>query len=392
MKQDNTLPALAGTLVEIVPNGKRFRAVTLANKDLTEFVRPWMRKNAFQNDMCLELVATKTGGYQWRKVDKSKFRIPTTMATPLPSERLAMAVDEPKMTHDEIINFIKLSPAKKPTHLVISDMKWKYLIRSTTRGKNILLTGPSGCGKTLATQCVQAVMDRPSFYFNLGATQDPRSTLIGNTHFRKEEGTFFSQSLFVTAINTPHAIIMLDEISRAHPDAWNILMTVLDEGQRYLRLDEKEDSPTIAVAPGVTFIATANVGMEYTSTRIMDRALLDRFVIIEMEPLEQQEEFDLLRKMFPEVAEQELKAIAEVASHTREQVKSDDPKVNSIISTRASVEMASLIYDGFSLAEVAEVCIYPFFSNSGGLESERTYMRQYVQKLIPAGSSSTTPW
>ena len=47
-------------------------------------------------------------------------------------------------------------------------------------------------------------------------------------------------------------------------------MTVLDGGQRYLRLDEAEGSPIVDVE-GVTFIATANIGNEYTSTRVMDR-------------------------------------------------------------------------------------------------------------------------
>ena len=50
-------------------------------------------------------------------------------------------------------------------------------------------------------------------------------------------------------------------------------MTVLDGGQRYLRLDEVEGSPIVDVAEGVTFIAT-NIGNEYTSTRVMDRASL----------------------------------------------------------------------------------------------------------------------
>jgi hypothetical protein len=53
-----------------------------------------------------------------------------------------------------------------------------------------------------------------------------------------------------------------------------------------------------------------------------------------------------------------------------------------MVSTRASVEMASLVYDGFTLQESAEVSIVPFFSADGGLESERTYVRQLVQKYI----------
>ena len=40
------------------------------------------------------------------------------------------------------------------------------------------------------------------------------------------------------------------------------------------------------------------------------------------------------------------------------------------------------LYDGFTLAEAAEVTIYPLFSEDGGLDSERTYMKQVVQKYV----------
>jgi MoxR-like ATPase len=262
----------------------------------------------------------------------------------------------------------------------MEDLKWKYLIRSAVRAKNIMMTGPSGCGKTMASKALVKALDRPDFYFNLGATQDPRATLIGNTQFSKDKGTFFSESAFVTAIKTPNAVILLDELSRAHPDAWNILMTVLDQGQRYLRLDEADGSPIVNVAEGVTFIATANIGNEYTSTRVMDRAILDRFVTIEMNVLDDVQELGLLKFMFPEVDENDLKAIAEISHHTRTQSMSENGKLTSMVSTRASVEMAGLIYDGFQLSEAAEISIYPFFSQDGGVDSERTYIKQLVQK------------
>jgi len=244
------------------------------------------------------------------------------------------------------------------------------------------MTGPAGCGKTMAAKALVKSLDRPDFYFNLGATQDPRATLIGNTQFSKDKGTFFSESAFISAIKTPNAVILLDELSRAHPDAWNILMTVLDQGQRYLRLDEAEGSPIVNVAEGVTFIATANIGNEYTSTRVMDRAILDRFVTIEMDVLNDEQEFGLLSYMYPEVSQDDLKAIAEIAHHTRTQAMSDSGKVTSMVSTRASVEMAGLVYDGFDLFESAEISIFPFFSNDGGVDSERTYVKQLVQKYV----------
>ena len=286
-----------------------------------------------------------------------------------------------KIEADPILDFIhNKAVSLRPKTLVMPDLKWKYLVRSAMRGKNIMMTGASGCGKTMAAKRLVEALERPEFYFNLGATQDPRGTLIGNTHFNPAEGTTFSESLFVKAIQTEDAIILLDEISRAHPEAWNILMTVLDAGQRYLRLDEHENSPTIKVAKGVTFVATANIGNEYTATRSMDRALVDRFIIVEMDTLDKDQESALLKDLHPGVTQVQSDAIAEIASMTRKEVKSDAPKITNSISTRISVEMAGLLEDGFDLAEVAEVCIYPFFDEDGGVDSERTFMKQVVQK------------
>lgn len=286
----------------------------------------------------------------------------------------------PDAGHKEVTDFIHNSVGLKPKSLIMNDLKWKYLVRSAMRGRNIMMVGPAGTGKTIAAKELVKALERPDFYFNLGATQDPRATLIGNTHFSKEDGTYFSESLFVKAIQTENAVILLDELSRAHPEAWNILMTVLDLNQKYLRLDEKDGAPTIKVAPGVSFIATANIGNEYTSTRVMDRALQDRFITIEMDQLDEITEFKLLKMKYPAAHLPSLKAVAEIANLTRKDMKSAAPKLSSCLSTRACVEIASLIYDGFTLTEAAEVAIYPFFSEDGGVDSERTYVKQLVQK------------
>ncbi len=117
---------------------------------------------------------------------------------------------EPKEI-DPIFALITNSAKIKPNDLEISDIKWKYLIRSAVRGKNIMMVGPAGCGKTQAAKALPVATGRPFFYFNLGATQDPRSTLIGNTHF-KDGATTFDESAFVKAIQTENAVILLDEL------------------------------------------------------------------------------------------------------------------------------------------------------------------------------------
>jgi len=346
-----------------------------------------LRKVA-DTDQVLHRITTKTGKTQWRAKDFEDFRYLFESAVEL-DESMNFSNEK----HEDIVEFIANSPHMIPASLVISDTKWKYLVRSILRGRNILMTGPSGCGKTLVAQTLSNIFeDRPYFYFNLGSTQDARSTLIGNTHFSKDEGTFVSEALFVQAISTPNAIILLDEFSRAHHDAVNILMTVLDQNQKYLRIDEAPDTPTVAVAEGVTFIATANIGAEYTATRVLDRAILDRFQIIEMDTLDVDQEVGLLNLKYPEVEDTTIRAISEIADHTRKVVRSDDPKVSTIVSTRQTVEMTSMIYDGFTLEESAEVCVYPFYSDAGGVDSERTYMKQLIQKYVTTDAGSETPW
>ena len=250
-----------------------------------------------------------------------------------------------------------------------------------------MMTGPAGCGKTLGAKSLVNALDRPNFYFNLGATQDPRATLIGNVHFDKNKGTFFSESLFVKAIQTPNAVILLDELTRAHPDAWNILMTVLDYGQRYLRLDEQDGQSTIKVAEGVCFVATANIGNEYTATRQLDKALMDRFTVIEMDTLTDEEEAGLLTYLFPTVDTDTLSNVAKIAFMTRQESLTDNPRISSGVSTRTSVEIAGLLFDGFSLEESADITIYPQYDADGGVDSERTFVKQIVQKFIDDGSN-----
>jgi len=287
---------------------------------------------------------------------------------------------QPVVEMDAAMALITNAANIKPIDLEMSDIKWKYLVRSAVRGKNIMMVGPAGCGKTQAAKALPQATDRPFFYFNLGATQDPRATLIGNTHFKSGETTF-DESAFVKAIQTENAVILLDELSRAHPEAWNILMTVLDEGQRYLRLDEDVNAPTIRVAPGVSFIATANIGTEYTSTRVLDRALMDRFEIIEVDILTYEREKALLTNRYgTKVSADLIHAVADIADATRKEWREESGKLTTMISTRMTVRVCELLADGFSLSEAAEVALLPFFDASGAADSERTFVKQIIQK------------
>jgi len=369
--------------------GSRFNLINTAGDveaDST-IVTSFLRKKAHKSNSAIRGHINKAGKKSFRMVDMNEYS--DMLVKPINTE-LAETVVENPTEHKEVIDFVHKEGIKlKPANLIMTELKWKYLLRSAVRAKNIMMTGPAGSGKTMAAKALVEALNRPFYYFNLGATQDPRASLIGNTHFNKAEGTYFNESAFVKAIKTPYSVILLDELSRSHPEAWNILMTVLDQGQRYLRLDEAVDSPIVKVAEGVTFIATANIGNEFTSTRVLDRALVDRFVTIEVDVLNAEQEFELLTMLYPEANADDLKAIAEIAAHTRDQIKSDVGKISTAVSTRISVEMAGLIYDGFNIIEAAEVAIFPLYSQDGGMDSERTYIKQLVQKYMRSENDST---
>ena len=293
-------------------------------------------------------------------------------------------IDQNDMIWDQTPTQTKqVTMINKPDDFIISDLKWKYLTRCIDKGKNLMFIGPAGTGKTQIVFKAAEALDKPIFYFNLGSTQDVRSALIGSTYFK--DGTYFEESAFVTAIKTPGSVVLLDEISRANPEAWNILMPVLDVNIRKLRLDEKENSPVIDVADSVSFISTANIGFEYTSARMLDRALADRFNIVEMDILDKEEEMKLLAMKHPELNSELNEALCDISFKIRMECERENSKLSSTLSTRTLLESAEMLVDGFTIDEVAELILYPQYSNDGGVDSERIYIRQLVQKYIQKG-------
>ena len=82
-----------------------------------------------------------------------------------------------------------------------------------------------------------------------------------------------------------------------------------------------------------------------------------------------------------------LNNIARIAFMTRTESATENPRISSGVSTRTSVEMAGLLFDGFTLEESADITIYPQYDADGGVDSERTFVKQIVQKFIADGSS-----
>ena len=159
--------------------GNTFKLIdTQGNKVGTLGATTSTRKGAYNEGKALQAYINKNGKKTFRKVDMDVYN---SLVIPMNTQDGGVQFED-NTDHTAIKDFIhKGSVNLKPTELVMTELKWKYLIRSAVRAKNIMMTGPAGCGKTMAAKALVKALDRPDFYFNLGATQDPRATLIGNT-------------------------------------------------------------------------------------------------------------------------------------------------------------------------------------------------------------------
>jgi len=72
---------------------------------------------------------------------------------------------------------------------------------------------------------------------------------------------------------------------------------------------------------------------------------------------------------------------------TRKEWRSEEGKLTTMVSTRMTVRVCDLLADGFTLAEASDVAILPFFDQSGGADSERTFVKQIIQKHMATAES-----
>ena len=94
-----------------------------------------------------------------------------------------------------------------------------------------LFTGPTGVGKTEVARQLASIMGIPLQRFDMSEYMERHSVsrLIGAPpgYFGYDQG-----GLLTDAVDQqPHSVLLLDEIEKAHPDLFNILLQVMDNGR-----------------------------------------------------------------------------------------------------------------------------------------------------------------
>lgn len=126
---------------------------------------------------------------------------------------------------------------------------------------SFLFAGPTGVGKTEVTRQLAHVMGMELVRFDMSEYMEAHtvSRLIGAPpgYVGYDQG-----GLLTEAVNkTPHCVLLLDEIEKAHPDVFNLLLQVMDHGTLTDNNGRKTDFRHVVL------IMTTNAGAEVASRR-----------------------------------------------------------------------------------------------------------------------------
>jgi len=121
---------------------------------------------------------------------------------------------------------------------------------------SFLFSGPTGVGKTEVARQLAYAMGMPIHRFDMSEYMERHavSRLIGSPpgYVGFEQGGLLTEAI----TKQPHCVLLLDEIEKAHPDIFNIMLQVMDHGTLTDNNGRKADFRNVVI------IMTTNAGAE----------------------------------------------------------------------------------------------------------------------------------
>ncbi|NGY06798.1 ATP-dependent Clp protease ATP-binding subunit ClpA [Solimonas terrae] len=169
---------------------------------------------------------------------------------------------------------------------------------------NFLLAGPTGVGKTEVTRQLAQLLGIELIRFDMSEYMERHtvSRLIGAPpgYVGFDQGGLLTEGV----IKHPHAVVLLDEIEKAHPDVFNLLLQVMDHGTLTDNNGRKADFRNIIL------VMTTNAGAEESARRSVGFT----------EQNHATDAMEVMRKMFTPEFRNRLDAIVQFAPLERREI------------------------------------------------------------------------
>ena len=169
---------------------------------------------------------------------------------------------------------------------------------------SFLLAGPTGVGKTEVTKQLSQLLGIELIRFDMSEYMERHtvSRLIGAPpgYVGFDQGGLLTEAV----IKHPHCVVLLDEIEKAHPDVFNLLLQVMDHGTRTDNNGRKADFRNVIL------VMTTNAGAEESSRRSVGFA----------EQNHATDAMEVMRKMFTPEFRNRLDAIVQFAPLERREI------------------------------------------------------------------------
>lgn len=254
---------------------------------------------------------------------------------------------------------------------------WYLLMRNISNQINTMIIGDTGGGKTELVLLACKKLGISCSVYDMGSMYDPVAGLLGVHRLQEGGVSTFDYAKFTQDISKP-GVVLLDELSRAPVTTNNILFPCLDNRRELpVEIAGFDSARKINVHPDCCFIATANIGAEYTGTMSMDRALVGRFFPIEMAYLPEEHEINVLTKKC-HIPKTTASLIVKLASNIRDIYMKQE--ISSPVSTRETIMVGDLISDGWSTTRAMELVFLPLFEGSRS-DGERGIITRLISSL-----------